>query len=146
MAIIHGKNANVYWDSQGTDTELQHGQSWTLDVTADTEEITSMQDSWRTLKKGFFDWTATVDCLLDSAGQDIPNLAAGEPEGLGELTGARLELYVVYDTVTPLYTSLYGNGHCTGASVSIDKDGIATVTYTFQGSGAMTWASAAARP
>ncbi len=144
MAIIHGKNAEIYWDSQGTDTNLQHGQSWTLDVAADVEEITSMQDSWRTRAKGFFDWTATVDCLLDAGGQDIPNLAVGEPEGLGEATGARLELYVFFGAGD--YKSLYGNAQCIGVSVSDEKDSIVTVTYTFQGSGVMAWASAAARP
>ncbi len=146
MAILHGKTAEIYWDSQGTDTNLQHGQGWTLDLTSDVAEITSIQDTARTYAKGFADWTATVECLLDSTGQDIPNLAAGEPEGLGELTGARLELYMEWDTGTPLYISFYGNGHCTGVSVTDEKDSTVTVTYTFQGSGAMAWDTGAARP
>jgi len=144
MALMHGKEANIYWDSQGTDTLVEHGQSWTFDATHDTAEITSMQDTWKKFAGGFVDWTATVECLLAKAGTDVP-IVIGDPNGMGDVK-ARLELYCVWDTVTPSYKDYYGECICTGISPGADKDGIATVTYTFQGTGVIAWHSAAARP
>lgn len=144
MAILHGKLANVYWDSQGTDTELQHCQSWTLDVTHDIAETTSMQDTWKTYYTGFQDWTATVTCLKPLGGTDTPVETDGTPFSLGDSTAARLELYLKYDT--GVYTVIYGNGFVDGIDISAPVDGVSTVIYTFKGSGQMQWATGAARP
>lgn len=146
MSILHGKDGNVYWDSQGTDTVVTQIQSWSLDVTHDIAEATSMQDTWKTYRTGFQDWTASVVCLLPLAGGDLPVEADGTPQSLGDVTAARLELYVVWDTGTPLYKLLYGNGFVTGIEYGSDRNEAPTITYTFQGSGQMQWASGAARP
>ncbi len=131
MALIHGKRANVLWV---TPAVLELGQSWSVDVVHDMAEITSFQDTWKTFLSGFQDWTATVECLEDSAGPDVP---IGGTDGLGD--DARLELYVVYEGSN--YQALYGNAYSTGISKGQDKDGIPTVTYTFQGNGQLLWYS-----
>lgn len=142
MALMHGKNANIYWDAADSATELQHGQSWTLDIPHDVADVTAMQDTWRTFIGGYKDWTATVTCLLDSAGTDI---GLGGDDGMAD-DECKLELYCLYDTVTPLYKALYGSAICTGATISTDKDGIPTVTYSFQGAAQIQWHSGAAKP
>ena len=139
MGLMHGKSANIYWDTDDTDTELQHGQSWTLDLTHDVAPITSMQDTWKTYQTGFQDWSATVECLLDSGGTDI---GLGGDDGMGD-DECSLELLLVYATTD--YKCLYGNAFCTGVSPGVDKDGAATVTYTFQGSAQLQWDSDTAR-
>lgn len=146
MSILHGKTGNVYWDSQGTDTVITQIQSWDLDVTHDIAETTSMQDTWKTYRTGFQNWTASVICLLPLAGGDLPVEADGTPQSLGDVTAARLELYVVWDTGTPLYVSLYGDGFVTGIEYGANSEGVGTVTYAFQGSGQMQWDSDSARP
>ncbi len=142
MALIHGKNAKIYWDAGAgnSNINLQYGQSWSADATHDVEEITSMQDSWRTYAGGFRDWTATVECLLPTGGADI---VLGGDDGMGD-DEANLELYLVYDTGTPTYKAVYGTAICTGHSAGVDKDGVATVSYTFQGIAQLTWHSGAA--
>ena len=142
MALMHGRLANIYWDGDDTDTELQHGQSWSVDVTHDVAEITAMQDEWRSYQAGFQDWTGTVECLLDAAGADIPLGGDATDIGMADDT-CYLELLVVYDTSD--YKCLYGQAICTGVSLGVDKDGIPTVTYTFQGVGQMKWDSDTAR-
>lgn len=142
MAIMHGKAADIYWDSQGTDTNLDHGQLWGLDVSHDVAEITSMQDTWKTYRGGFRDWTATVTCLLDTTGTDI-SLNPGDPNGLCD-TEARLELYLLYSAGS--YISLYGDAICNGIEVGSDANSIPIVTYAFQGVAQMQWASGVARP
>lgn len=146
MAILHGKNANIYWDSQTTDTLVAEGQSWSLDITHEVAEATAMGATWKTYWTGFQGWTATVNCLLPLGGSSLPLETDGTPLSLGDQTTARLELYVVWDTVTPLYSVLYGEAFVSGIEYGAATDSVGTVTYTFQGSGQMQWASGAARP
>lgn len=145
MAILHGKAANIYWDSGGTDTNLTQGQNWSVDATHDVAEKTGMQDTWKTYIGGFRDWTASVTCLLPLAGSDISVDSGNDPNGMADVK-AQLELYLVWDTGTPLYKCVYGNAVCNGISFSADKDSIATVAYSFQGSGRLQWDTGAARP
>jgi len=145
MALMHGKSGNIYWDCDGNDTELQHAQSWSLDAVHDVVEVTSMQDSWGQFFGGFADWTATVECLLDSTGLDIP-LTENGTEALGENTPAKLELYFVYDAVTPSYKAIYGSAVCTGVTPAAAHDGAMLVTYMFTGQGTLTWHSGASLP
>ena len=144
MGLMHGKYAKIYWDASDTDTNLTLGQSWDLDVTHDVGEITSMQDTWKTYMTGFQAWTATVVCLLDTAGAKI---GFGGDDGMGDDEACYLELYFHWDSGTPKYRALYGTAICTGVSPAQEKDGIATVTYTFQGNAQCQWhSSAAAEP
>ncbi|KKN71428.1 hypothetical protein LCGC14_0421500 [marine sediment metagenome] len=145
MAKLHGKNANIYWDRLGVDTNLTQGQIWSVDATHDVAEKTGMGDTWKTYIGGFRDWSASVTCLLPLAGSDISVDSGSSPNGLADVK-AQLELYVVWDTGTPLYKSVYGNAICNGISFAADKDGIATVIFSFQGSGRLQWDSGVARP
>lgn len=134
MATFIGKKANVYWDCDGHDRELAHCQSWNLDLTHDIVEITAMQDTWESFIGGYIDWSATVEALLDSAGSSVP-LATNTYEALGENTPAKIELYFLWDNVTPLYKCLYGSAICTGISPKSSKDDVGRITYAFQGRG-----------
>jgi len=143
MSLMHGKTAEMYWDvieNVGSNTELQHGQSWTCDLVHDVEDITSMQDTWRTFNSGFKDWTATVTCLLDSADTDIP---IGGDDGMAD-DECGLELYFNYAAAD--YQCVYGTAICTGKSIGQDKDGVPTVTYNFQGVDQLVWYSDTKRP
>ena len=144
MGMIHGKQAAIYWDTAAaqSDINLTLGQSWSLDVSCDVEPITSMQDDWETFLPGFTDWTATVECLQETTGPKIP---IGGDDGMGD-DEVRLDLYLVFDSGTPTYKTLYGDAICTGISPGLDKDGIATITYTFQGIAVLAWSSGATRP
>ncbi len=144
MAFLHGKNAKILWDAENNSTTLTHGQSWSAEATQDTAEITEFGSSWRTFLGGFNDWTATVECLLPQAGAEI-TYDVGDPNGLGDVE-AKLELYFLWDSGTPAYRAVYGSCICTGKAVGADKDGIATVTYTFQGTAVLAWHSGAAEP
>ena len=137
--ILHGKVANVYWDAEGGGDrqEVDHGQSWTADVTCDVTEITAFQDTWDTFAPGFTDWTASVTCNADSANLQIGLETGSDPNELGDVA-ATLELYVQYEA-TPLYKMLYGDAIYTGAEISPSKDGITTVTFSFQGTGQLAW-------
>lgn len=138
MALMHGKVGDIYWDPGGVDTNCDHGQAWDLDAIHEAADITSMQDTWRTFTGGRKDWTASVTCLLDTTGADIP-LDPGAPKGFSE--AAALELYFLWDNVTPKYRAVYGTALCTGHAYAMSGDGIPTITYSFQGDGQLQWHS-----
>ena len=143
MAVFHGKIGEVQWDTDtgGTDTEIEHIQNWTANVTADLAEATAMGDTYKTHTVGFFDWTATATGYMPAAGLDVP-LAGGSQEALGENSAkARLELF--FDNVggDANEALLHGYCVCNDISMNVDADGNPTVTYSFQGKSALTYAT-----
>lgn len=141
MAVFHGKNGKVMWDSSGggNEKELEHCTSWSVDVTADVADATAMEDTWKGYVAGFNDWTATVECHFDSAGLDVP-LATGGTEALGEETPAKLELWL--DETGGAIKVLYGSAICNGISAADDANDTVKVTYSFQGIAVLAWGTA----
>ncbi len=146
MAVFHGKEGEVRWDTTGgaNEKEIEHITNWTATVTADVAEATAMGDTYKSRTVGFQDWTATATGYVDTAGLDVP-LATGGTEAIGENTPAELELY--FDSVGGAgnVKLLYGTAICTDIAASVDADGNPTVTYSFQGqdTSGLTWATTA---
>lgn len=145
MALMHGKYGRIEWDCDVSRTQLTLAQSWSCDVSQDIAEITSMGDTWKTYLGGYSDWTATVECLLDTGGPIITPYGQGNPNGFAD-TEAYLELYLKYQgaALGHEYRMVFGECVCNGIAIGTDKDGIATVTYTFQGVGMLAWDSESA--
>ena len=140
MAVFHGKNGKVMWDSSTEEeVELEFCTSWSVDVTADVAEATDMGDTWKSYVAGFNDWTATVECNIDSGGSDVP-IATGSQEALGEETPAKLELWL--DETAGSIKVLYGSAICTSIGVSTDANDVVKVTYNFQGVAVLAWGTA----
>ena len=119
MAAMHGKGGTA------TFTSLTFEMlSWSVDASADVAEVTVMGDTYKTYLAGFKDWTATAECVLPKAGAGIAALG----------TTATL----TFDTVSDGGLAYAGTAFCTGFAPSSDKDDKATITLTFQGSGALT--------
>lgn len=147
MALMHGKLGRIEWDAETTRTQLTLAQSWTCDVSQDIAEITSMGDTWKTYLGGFSDWTATAECLLDDGGQIIPWALDGDSDAATQGFAdkkAYLELYLKYQATGHEYRMVFGECICNGITMSTDKDGIATITYTFQGVDMLAWDSESA--
>ena len=134
MAVFHGKEGQVRWDTTGgaNENEIEHITNWTVTATADTAEATAMGDTYKSRTVGFQDWTATATGYVDTAGLDVP-LATGGTEAIGEETPAELELYFDAVGAPGAVALLYGTAICTDISINTDADSNPTVTYTFQG-------------
>jgi len=127
MAAFHGFGGSVTFSGDAASNVL----SWSIEATADMAEITSMGDTWKTVLPGFQTWTATVECNLEDSGPDpdeTTDLADGDGAALVLNTGKSGSGEVDYYNGTALIT---------GISPSIDKNDVAKVTYTFQGSGVL---------
>ena len=122
MAAFHGKGGAVTF-TNGTFEVL----SWTLNATADMAEGTVMTATWKSFKGGFLDWTATVECILPSAGAVTGTLT--------NFLGSEATLTLDGGGSNPNFS---GNALVTGFSPSTDANDVAKLTYTFQGSGTLT--------
>lgn len=138
MGMFHGKAGKVVWAAELgiSDVDISHILSWNIDATADVEETTVMGSSaWKTYLAGWSDWTATVECNAESTGNEIAhsgNLGLGDDFSAGA-DDIQIEMWFTQAQAGGI---LYGPVVCTGVANSQDAQGIATLTYTFQGKGA----------
>lgn len=125
MGMIHGKGGSVTW----TGTGVVGGEilSWSVDTVCDTADATNMasEDDWKEFLAGFKSWTATAEVNWESG--DTTALSA-----LGETGVLTLSLVAAGANVE-------GTAICTGVGFTEDKDDIVKVSYSFQGSGALTY-------
>lgn len=119
MAEVKGCGGSV------TFTNLTAGaKAWTLNHTLETLDTTDFADACvKTFTAGFTSWTATVTCNWDAA-----NTAA-----VGN--SATLTLTVTSGK------AFSGTGILIGLAVNTNVDGLVEATYSFQGSGTLTYPS-----
>jgi hypothetical protein len=138
MAAFHGKAGRVQF-AAGTAASVL---SWSIDAAASVEETTVMSPAdvaasahWKTYLAGYKTWSATVECLLDESVGFDPSLSADLQDGDGDTL-------VLYASPVDIGARKYsGTAIVTGIASAIDKDGVAQVTYTYQGSGTLTVAA-----
>lgn len=108
-------------------------RSWSLDITQDTIEDSTMGDTFRTYTTGMKSWSGSFTCYWDEA--DTNGQMALVP--LGTNAGTATATFLPEGTATAA-TSYSGVVVVTGVSHSAAFDGMVEATYSFQGSGTLT--------
>lgn len=107
-------------------------KTFTVEETGDTAETTSMGDEWRTYLPTLKSWSGSVESQWDDA----------DTTGQGALvTGAEVSLKLYPDDDATGDIEFSGSAIVTGISRSVSFDGIISISFTFQGSGALTKAT-----
>jgi predicted secreted protein len=141
MAILTGNNGVVKIDDQaGTPTAIAAVRNFTVDITTDTIETSSMGNDTRQYVKGMSSWSGSADIYFDP--DEMPTSVSSGLIGLNptlEAVGSdayTIELYL-NDTANKI------SGECiiTGFSVNSTMDGMVEASISFQGSGAATYAA-----
>ena len=124
MAQIVGKNGVLKSGS----TTIGEIKSFSIDENCDTVETTQMGDAARTYSATLTSFTGSADAYLDFAdtGQDTLTV------------GSSLTLNVYPEGDTTGNVELQGSIIVTGVSKSQSFDGMAEVSFSFQGSGALS--------
>ena len=124
MAQIVGKNGVL----KSGATTIGEIRSFSIDESCDTVETTQMGDAARTYSATLTSFTGSADAYLDFAdtGQDTLTV------------GSSLTLNVYPDGDTTGNVELSGSIIVTGVSKSQSFDGMAEVSFSFQGSGALS--------
>jgi predicted secreted protein len=138
MATLTGNNGVVKIDNAaGTPTTVAAVRNFSVDITSDTIETTTMGIDVRTYLSGLSSWSGSADIYFDPANYTggASAIAALNPTGI--LVGASaitVELYL--DGTSNKFA-----GECiiTGFSVSSSMDGMVEASISFQGSGAVTF-------
>ena len=132
MAMIHGKGGHMTFAGSdigggGTETEIS---SWSVDASADVAEVTNMNSTgdWKEYLGGFRGWTASCETIYNGT-----NLTTLDIPLLGGTVSALTFEFVDGGG------SLDGNGILTGISATTDANDAVKITYTFQGTAALTY-------
>jgi predicted secreted protein len=138
MAILTGNNGVVKIDNaSGTPTTVAAVRNFTVEITSDTIESTTMGVDVRTYLKGLSSWSGSADVYFDPAnytgGASV--IAALNPTGINVGTSPiTVELYL--DTTSNKFA---GEVIITGFTVNSSMDGMVEASISFQGSGACTF-------
>ena len=109
-------------------------RSFSVATSADTAEDTTMGDSWRTYKTTLKSWSGSIDCFWDET--DTTGQGA-----LVEGSEVTLNLYPEGAATGDKYYA--GSAIITGMTINSSFDGMVEASFTFQGTGALSGATAA---
>jgi hypothetical protein len=114
----------------GSDT-IGELRSYSISETAGTIEDTTLTDAAKTYKAGQTTWSGSSDAFWDEADAGQTAITAGE--------SVTLNFYPEGSTSGDTYAS--GTALITEISTSASIDGMVEVSFSFQGSGALTWST-----
>jgi hypothetical protein len=140
MATLTGNNGVVKIDnSSGSPTTIAAVRNFSVDITSDTIETTTMGVDARTYVKGLSSFSGSADIYFD-------------PDMMPTSTTGNVWMNPTTQTVgtSPYTVELYLNGSSnkfsgeiivTGFSITSSMDGMVEASISFQGSGAATYAA-----
>lgn len=125
MAKDHGFDGAVR--VAGTDL-IGEIQSWNLDTKANVTKGYSMGQAWEDAQSTVKSWSGSVECRFDAADAGQIQLEVGDEVALdfypgGNTTGKHVKS---------------GSAIITGTPLSVSKDAWVTVTFNFEGNGALS--------
>tara|TARA_R110002012_G_scaffold104733_2_gene245384 strand:+ start:1942 stop:2334 length:393 start_codon:yes stop_codon:yes gene_type:complete len=125
MAVFTGKNGVV----QNGANAIAEVRSYSLSQTADTTESTSMGDSAKTYEATLTDFSGTIDVYFDDT----------DTNGQVAMTvGSTITLNLAPEGSGSGAYKLSGSAIITDKSITASHDGIVEMTFSVQGSGALT--------
>jgi hypothetical protein len=116
-------------------------RSYSIEMTADTIEQTVMGDSTRQYVKGLSSFSGTADVYWDPAHFTGTNNIDGEIFASVGDAGAALAIYPEGDVGSGTDKVMEGNIIVTGYTINGSFDGMIEASISFQGTGALTYAT-----
>lgn len=109
-------------------------RSFSIATSADTAEDTTMGDAWRTHKTTLKSWSGSLNCFWDET----------DTTGQGALVeGAEVTLNVYPEGASTGDKYYTGTAIITGLTVNSSFDGLVEAAFTFQGTGSLSFSTAA---
>jgi len=107
-------------------------RDWSLEETAETIDSTQLSDAAKTFEVGTTSWSGSVNAFWDET----------DTSGQGAMTaGATVTLNLYPEGATSGDTFGSGTAIISSISKSGGIDGLVEASFSFQGSGALTWAT-----
>jgi hypothetical protein len=128
MATLVGNDGQVTIAGQA----VVSTRNFSVDMTSDTIETSTMGQDVRTYVKGMSSWSGSADIYFNTTDFNANTIITST--SLAEVGGAAVGVKFYIEEGTDDVV-LYGNGIITGYSVSSSMDGLVEATISFQGSG-----------
>ena len=106
-------------------------KSYSIDHTTNTIEDTTLSDTSKTFQAGTSEFSGSADCFLDETDTAQVSLTAG----------AQVTLYVYPEGTDGGDTVYSGTAIVTGINRSASIDGMVDISFSFQGTGALSTAT-----
>ena len=135
MATIVGNDGQVTIAGQA----VVSTRNFSVDMTSDTIETTTMGVDVRTYVKGMSSWSGSADIYFNTDDYQANTLITSTSLAAIGSTPVGVKFYL--DQEASKDVVLYGNGIITGYSVSSSMDGLVEATISFQGSGPIKYQS-----
>lgn len=136
MATITGNNGAI---SIGGIAVLAV-RNFSIEMTADTIETTTMQTDVRTFVKGLSSFSGSADVYFDSADYDTNETTFNPTSGLVGAAGVAGKFYLSYEAAGN-DDVFQGSLIITGYSVNSSMDGMVEGSISFQGTGAVAYST-----
>ena len=138
MATLTGNNGVVKIDNaSGDPTPIAAVRNFSVDITADTIETSTMGTDARTYVKGMSSFSGSADIYFDPINYTGgANVVAALNPTVGTVGDAAITVELYLDGTSNKFS---GEVIVTGFSVSSSMDGMVEASISFQGSGAATF-------
>jgi predicted secreted protein len=150
MATITGNNGVLkIADSTGAKQSVASLRNFSVDITSDTIETTTMGVDSRTYVKGLSSFSGSADVYFDPAfyptsntGNVSLNPTGGSSSAANILVGGSAVDFEAYtDSVNAAATKFSGKIIVTGFNIKSSMDGMVEASLSFQGSGPLSFAT-----
>jgi predicted secreted protein len=139
MATITGNNGAVTLNGNS----VAAVRSFSVEMTADTVETTTMGVDVRTYITGLSSFSGSADVYFDAADFDTYESTFNPTAGLVGASGVAVKLYLAENYASTSDYAFTGNVIVTGYTVNSTMDGMVEASISFQGTGGTTYSTTA---
>ena len=139
MATITGNNGAVTLNGNS----VAAVRSFSVEMTADTIETTTMGVDVRTYITGLSSFSGSADVYFDAADFDTYESSFNPTAGLVGASGVAVKLYISENYASTSDYAFTGNVVVTGYTVNSSMDGMVEASISFQGTGATVYSTTA---
>ncbi len=138
MATLTGNNGAISINS----IAVLAVRNWSIEMTADTIETTTMGVDVRTYVTGLSSFSGSADVYFDNTDYDTNESTFNPTAGLVGASGVTGKFYVTLDaTGTNSDQAFTGTIIVTGYTVNSSMDGMVEASISFQGTGGTTYST-----
>jgi hypothetical protein len=120
-------------------TAVVSTRNFSVDMTSDTIETSTMGTDVRTYVKGMSTWSGSADIYFNTDDYQANTIMTSTSAAAIGTAAVGVKFYLDQDASNDVV--LFGNGIITGYSVSSTMDGLVEATISFQGSGPIKYQS-----
>ena len=135
MATLVGNDGQVTIAGQA----VVSTRNFSVDMTSDTIETSTMGTDVRTYVKGMSSWSGSADIYFNTDDFNSNVIITSTSAAAIGTAPVAVKFYLDQDASSDVV--LFGNGIITGYSVSSSMDGLVEATISFQGSGPIKYQS-----